>query len=91
MLISSSLPSSFNSGRLPQPGSQRGQIPLDRTSTFPEPPQQRLLAPEKSYNQFRFVLPDNATTRSGKIALREYAMIQSSGGPELVNRIDVRV
>lgn len=91
MLISSSLPTPLNSGRLPLTSPQRDHTSSGRSAPFPEPHRQEVMTTNKGINQFRFILPDNATSRSGKMALREYQMIQNGGGPELMSRIDVRV
>lgn len=96
MLISSSLPSPLNTSRRsrlqhqPDP-TERNRDP-DRASTrLSKTPQQNIVSPDREIHRTRFVMPDNATSRRGQTALREYQMIQNEGGPELVNRIDVLV
>ena len=92
MQISSNLPLlPLNTGQSPLAKRQRGATGFEQTRPFPDVPQQTMATPDQTSGSFRFVMPENATTRNGQIALREYQMIQNESEPELVNRIDVRV
>ena len=96
MLISSSLPSPLKTSRQPLVLRQRHTADLNKEpgrahGILSEASKQKSVSPDQATYRPRFVMPGNATSRSGQMALREYQMIQNEGGPELVNRIDVRV
>ena len=91
MQISSNLTLPLNSGRSPFANRQRSAIDSEQSRPQADTGRQTITTTDQSARRFRFVMPDNATTRSGQMALREYQMIQNEGGPELVNRIDVLV
>lgn len=91
MQISSNLPLPVNAGRPSLQNRQRGAAEAEQDKSFSDGGTQTLATAEQPSRHFRFVMPENATTRSGQIALREYQMIQNEGEAELVNRIDVRV
>jgi len=91
MLISASLPSPLNTGRLPLSRRQPHGSESSHANLLPEVARQALVSSDGPARQVRFVMPDNATTRRGQIALREYQTIQHGGEAELVNRVDLRV
>lgn len=87
MIITPRLPSA-NFGQLPVPRQPSVQTPQGQTERLPDTGRQQAIA---TAPHFHFVMPDNATTHRGQLALREYQTIQNGGGVELVNRIDERV
>lgn len=89
MVITSRLPAPLNPGQLPLSRRQPDISAPDTKS--PESNQRVNISANASTSRARFVMPNNATTRRGQLALQEYQTIQNGGEVELVNRVDVRV
>lgn len=92
MVIAPRLSSPINFGKLTLPR-RRYSDPKASGNTNPvaEISRPAPVSSNTSAPRFRFVMPDNAATRRGQLALQEYQSIQNEGGPELLNRVDVIV